>query len=190
MDTVVRRDRLKDADRALWERVTRTVVPLRPAAQPPGAEEKGAETPASAPATTATGSGEAATAPPPTLPARDEPRRHPLRRAGDLDRRTRRKLVRGALPIEARLDLHGMTQADAHGALLRFIDESAVRRRRVVLVITGKGSGGEGRGVLRRSVPHWLGSREMARHVVGFGPAHPAHGGEGALYVRLRVGRD
>ncbi|MEO1105882.1 MAG: Smr/MutS family protein, partial [Pseudomonadota bacterium] len=77
-------------------------------------------------------------------------------------------------------------QDEAHGALSRFIGSAHLSGRRVVLVITGKGKGGEGAGILRRAVPHWLASRELQRYVVSFGPAHITHGGDGALYVRLR----
>ena len=106
----------------------------------------------------------------------------------DLDRKTRRRLARGATKIDARLDLHGMTSQEAEAALVRFVETSVSMGRRVVLIITGKGRTGEGRGVLKRNVPHWLTRRDLQRHVVGFGPAHAAHGGDGALYVRLRSG--
>ncbi|MEM9221367.1 MAG: Smr/MutS family protein [Pseudomonadota bacterium] len=88
--------------------------------------------------------------------------------------------------MEARLDLHGMTQQEAHGALIRFITGSHLASRQVVLVITGKGRGGEGAGILRRAVPHWLAGRELSPIVASYGPAHQSHGGAGALYVRLR----
>lgn len=113
-----------------------------------------------------------------------------------LDDRTRRRLVRGALPIDERLDLHGLTQDTAHAALRRFLFRARERGARLVLVITGKGKPGGSafahheRGVLRRSVPHWLGDPSLRDLVVGFEEAHLAHGGSGAIYVRLRRRRD
>src|ERR1035441_2347953 len=90
--------------------------------------------------------------------------------------------------LNARLDLHGLTQAQAHGALLRFMHNAHARDARLVLVITGKGRGAEP-GVLRRQVPQWLGLPEFRAMVIGFEDAGARHGGEGALYVRLRRAR-
>lgn len=112
-----------------------------------------------------------------------------------IDDRTRRRLVRGAMAIDARLDLHGMTQDAAHMALRRFLVGARDGGARIVLVITGKGKPGAAfaqheRGVLRRSVPHWLADPSLRDVVVGFEEAHLAHGGAGAIYVRLRRRRD
>ena len=106
----------------------------------------------------------------------------------------RQKLGRGSEPIDARIDLHGMTQADAHAALAHFLRRAQRDGARVVLVITGKGArpGGDSyseRGVLRRQVPLWLESAELRPLVVGFESAGAGHGREGALYVRVRRGR-
>jgi DNA-nicking Smr family endonuclease len=106
-----------------------------------------------------------------------------------LGRRERSQLSRGKKQIEARLDLHGMTLTDAHHALLAFLQRASSNGLTFVLVITGKGKAGtaeSGRGVLRRQVPQWLGLPELRSHVVGFEAAHIGHGGEGALYVRVR----
>jgi DNA-nicking Smr family endonuclease len=119
-----------------------------------------------------------------------------------IDARTRRRIARGMVPIEERIDLHGLTQHDAYAALRGFIAGARHRGLKVVLVITGKGrtdgtgiharphghdvfSPGE-RGVLKRLVPHWLALPDMRDYVVGFEEAHVSHGGGGALYVRLR----
>ncbi|MDK9695926.1 MAG: Smr/MutS family protein [Siculibacillus sp.] len=112
-----------------------------------------------------------------------------------IDDRTRRRLVRGAMAIDERLDLHGLTQEAAHAVLRRFLLAARDRGARVVLVITGKGKPGAAfemheRGVLRRSVPHWLADPALRGVVVGFEEAHLAHGGAGAIYVRLRRRRD
>lgn len=174
------RRRLSDQEKALWDRIARTVVPLRPEPHPAAMPEPPSAPPPE-PAAKPT------EVPPPPQPPQSKTRAPAVRPGGDLDRKMRRKLAKGAVAIDARIDLHGMTQEEAHAALIRFIIHSVGLRRRVVLVITGKGLGeGEGRGVLRRNVPHWLTGRDLARHVVSFGSANAAHGGDGALYVRLR----
>ncbi len=121
-----------------------------------------------------------------------------------LDDRTRRRISRGRATIDGRIDLHGMRQAEAESALRRFLFASHAREALTVLVITGKGAPGirslfergddasgdrEPRGVLKRRVPQWLQSPELRSIVVGFGPAHQRHGGDGALYVRLKSKR-
>jgi DNA-nicking Smr family endonuclease len=113
---------------------------------------------------------------------------------GKLDKHMVRRIKRGAQSIEARLDLHGMTQKEAHADLRRFIRDTAARGCRCVLVITGKGSrsGTEDEfrdsppGVLRRVVPQWLAAPDLSPLVAGIETALPQHGGAGALYVQLR----
>jgi len=125
---------------------------------------------------------------------------------GGLDRRTAQRLTRGQLPIEARLDLHGMRQTEAHTALNRFIAQSYGSGKRCVLVITGKGKKkfdlgrfyhddpddhftGEHTsrpGVLRENVPQWLSRPPNGHLVLRTAPARPKDGGDGALYVYLR----
>lgn len=104
-----------------------------------------------------------------------------------LDKRTKQGLTRGRAAMEARLDLHGHTQAQAHDALIRFINHCVDRNYRFVIVITGKGRLSEAPGgVLRRLVPDWLRMPPLARHIVAFDWAGPRDGGDGALYVQLR----
>lgn len=106
-----------------------------------------------------------------------------------LTRRERSQLSRGRKDIDARIDLHGMTQTRAYRALLRFLQDASGDGLTFVLVITGKGRArgtDSERGVLRRQVPQWLALPEFRSLVVGFDEAHFGHGGEGALYVRLR----
>ena len=114
-----------------------------------------------------------------------------------LERRERRGLERGSLEIEARIDLHGLYQAEAHAALVGFLLRCRAAGHARVLVVTGKGGEGTAfggrehggfseRGVLRRSVPHWLRGPELRGLVLGFEEAARHHGGSGALYVRLR----
>ena len=104
-------------------------------------------------------------------------------------RKEKQKLARRHETIDARIDLHGMTQTEAHAALRSLLQRSQTNGAKFVLVITGKGLQNPSineRGVLRRQVPLWLALPEFRRYVAGFDVAHPGHGGEGALYVRLR----
>jgi DNA-nicking Smr family endonuclease len=101
----------------------------------------------------------------------------------DLDRRTWQRLRRGTLPIEARLDLHGMTQAEAHAALTAFLALAQARGARCVLVITGRGLP---HGTLRGAAPRWLDEPPNRARVVTYAGASTRHGGDGALYVLLR----
>jgi len=111
-------------------------------------------------------------------------------RAGEfagLDKRTAQRLKRGQLAIEGRLDLHHKTQAEAHQALDRFINESVLTGRRTVIVITGKGLKPTGEvGVLRTMVPRWLKQTPLRENIVAFCEAAPKDGGSGALYLRLK----
>ena len=106
-----------------------------------------------------------------------------------------KSIRRGRVTIDARIDLHGMTQTRAHETLVRFLQRSAAQRHRCVLVITGKGGrrtededpyANFGAGVLRVQLPHWLEAPEVAPLVISSGPAAPQHGGDGARYVMLR----
>jgi DNA-nicking Smr family endonuclease len=109
-----------------------------------------------------------------------------------LERRTRQRLARGQQAIDGAIDLHGLRQAEAHRALLAFLHQAHHAGWQIVIVITGKGGGGPGpdgeveRGVLRRMVPHWLADPGLRRIVLGFEEAARGHGGQGALYVRIR----
>lgn len=210
----MRRRRLSPEDQALWDRVRATAVPLHPgraAAPPPSAPPPPrplADPPP--PQALAPPSSPAGGPPPPLRPFRigekaDHRGTHdllpglveslgqlPLRMDAGLHARMRR----GKLRPEARIDLHGMTAAEAHAALVPFLLGAQARGRRLVLVITGKGRGG-GRddlpplpvraGRLRHEVPHWLMLPPLRDAVLQIAPAHPRHGGEGALYVYLRA---
>lgn len=110
-----------------------------------------------------------------------------------MDRKTFGKMKKGRMSPEARLDLHGMTIAQAHPVLTRFILDAVAMDRRLVLVITGKGKhrddGGPipvRHGVLRHQVPHWLNSAPLRPYVLQISEAHVKHGGHGAFYVYLR----
>ncbi|KQP61640.1 DNA mismatch repair protein MutS [Methylobacterium sp. Leaf399] len=127
--------------------------------------------------------------PPPAAPA---PVARPIPPpAPGLERRTRLALRRGALQVDARIDLHGLYQAQAHGALVGFLMRAQASGHTHILVVTGKGGPSyddafSERGVLRRSVPHWLRAPELRGVVLGFEEAARHHGGAGALYVRLK----
>ena len=105
-------------------------------------------------------------------------------RAAGIDRRSAERLSRGRLPIEGRLDLHGMTQAAAVERLAEFIARSEAAGKRCVLVITGKGLASGG--VLRDQVPRWLNLPPNRARVLAFDYARQQHGGSGALYVLLK----
>jgi DNA-nicking Smr family endonuclease len=103
-----------------------------------------------------------------------------------MERRAKSRVARGALAIDRRVDLHGLTQIAAERELDGFLRAAQDGGARIVLVITGKGKSGEERGVLRRMVPMWLSAARWRHLVVGFEEAAPNHGGSGALYVRIR----
>ena len=180
------RRRLSDEERVLWTGVTRSIKPLRtlvqeeasgpPAVKPPANKLAAKSSPRPAPVMPAY-------VPPP----QPKPATPPL---APLGRRLKKRMARGSHAIDGRLDLHGLTQIEAHHALAVFLRNAQDRGASVVLVITGKGArGGDGydeRGVLRRQVPMWLRMPEFRSFVVGFEAASHGHGGEGALYVRLR----
>ncbi len=180
--------RLSEHEAALWREVTRSLAPLRlrpEAARASAAERHATEAPGPKPP------------PHPVPPHGSAPKVQPAHVArapvlAPIDRRFRLRLSRGQEPIEARVDLHGMRQNEAHEALIRFLRGAQVRGLRNVLVITGKGDRTAShdpqaeRGILRRQTPLWLRLPELRDVVLGFEQAHASHGGDGALYVRLR----
>jgi DNA-nicking Smr family endonuclease len=181
------RNRALDAeDAALWAHIAAQVQPLR--RKTPAMKAKRPKTEAPLPAKIIA----ATTAVPAMLP-RAEPMPRPLAPDGreKLPRTDERKLRRGAVAIGGRLDLHGLTRAEAHRAVGRFLTALAERGERVALVITGKGGrkGADGdamAGVLRAEFPHWIADGALARIVLAWRPAAPQHGGDGAFYVLLR----
>ena len=104
-----------------------------------------------------------------------------------VDKRTAARLRKGQLRIEGRLDLHGMTQAEARRALDQFLARAHDAGRRCLLVISGKGLREDGStGVLRAALPGWLNQSPNRARVIAFSQATPRDGGEGALYVLLK----
>lgn len=120
------------------------------------------------------------------------PTRPPLTPLAPLERRLKKQLASGRTGVDDVIDLHGMTQAQAHHALNAFMWRAADDGARIVLVITGKGGPQDAfghsieRGVLRRNVPHWLKEAQLRPIVLSVEEAARPHGGSGALYVRLR----
>ena len=182
-----RRRALSEEERVLWETIAKQVKPLRK--KPRALRASTAPVEETAAGEKAGGSPKhPAAARPAKIPGPDKAP-PPL---APLGRRERSQLSRGRKEIDARLDLHGMTQTRAHRALKSFLQRASSHGLTFVLVITGKGRavGPESeRGVLRRQVPEWLSLPEFRALVVGFEEAHIGHGGEGALYVRVRRGR-
>jgi DNA-nicking Smr family endonuclease len=176
---------LSEEERALWDSVARQTKPLRKKPRL-----------AKAPATALAPQAPVAPAAPPakSMPSARVPKvgKIAVPPLAPLGRRERARLSRGKDEIDARLDLHGMTQVRAHRALFGFLQRAHSEGLTFVLVITGKGKAGRAeheRGVLRQQVPHWLSLPEFRALVVGFEEAHIGHGGEGALYVRVRRSR-
>jgi DNA-nicking Smr family endonuclease len=197
-----RKKGLTPEDRELWERVKRTATPL-----PPSKLEKQGATQVSEAAKTqdvltTPGArpiktfriGESASA-----PASPQPRHDPSDRIAQAPIRMKqtahRRMIRGKMKPEARIDLHGMTLSEAHPALIGFVIDAHARGLRLLLVITGKGRGGDRedhgpipirRGVLKQQVPGWLTAPPLGPLVLEIREAHQRHGGGGAYYVYLR----
>ncbi len=210
-----RRRTLSTEEQRLWEHVARQVKPLSARGVRPEPPETSVALPPVAPPKISLTS-----APPPrpgagTPPPKPKPPKAPFLPAYHppqslskstvsppamgLERKERVALRRRSRDVDGVIDLHGMRQAEAQVALVRFLQQSRALDRSIVLVITGKGgeglrlglqSGpyglGDERGVLRRMVPHWLRSPDLRPFVVGFEQAAAHAGGSGALYVRLR----
>lgn len=195
-----RRRGLTAEERDLWSRIARSATPLVPGRALPAADSPPEPSPApNRPSF-------AAAPPPPVPPFRIgqsaalpvggyHPAPSPAERLANgplrMDQKTHRRMSQGKLRPEARLDLHGMTLAEAQPELTRFILSCHANDRRLVLVITGKGRGDHGPlptrpGALRHQVPHWLHSAPLAQVVQQVTSAHDRHGGEGAYYVYLR----
>ncbi|RUT30154.1 hypothetical protein EMQ25_12600 [Arsenicitalea aurantiaca] len=184
------------ADFHLWTEVTKTLDPLRPdrvrglGLEAPLPMPPDPSTPAPPPVPEKPRRRYSAPAyrPPVSMPNAATPPERPI------EPRVRRRLMRGQIGIDGRIDLHGMRQSEAHAALGRFIEARAQQGDRTVLVITGKGlrrTAEDGtnlleRGVLRAMLPVWLAEPRLAPMVAGIDVAARGHGGDGAFYVRLR----
>jgi len=173
---------LDDDDLKVWRHVTRSVTPYRigvhrhPADPDPPEKRVRTRTPAAA-----------SESPPAARPAPPKPPQ-PLRLGAlvDMDKRTAQRFKRGDMAVDGRIDLHGMTVAQAHGALSSFIRGAHGRGARCVLVVTGKGNPDRGGGKIRQETPHWLNQAELRPLVLAVTEARHQHGGSGALYVMLK----
>tara|TARA_R110001606_G_scaffold37122_1_gene105459 strand:- start:159 stop:695 length:537 start_codon:yes stop_codon:yes gene_type:complete len=166
-------------ERALWDLVARRMKPIAPVAHPltvPAAKPKPARPAVSDPIPDFRIGQRAMPEPPKNLRTQTAPL--------NMDAKSFGKLKRGKLLPEGRIDLHGMTLAQAHPALIGFILSAHGASKRLVLVITGKGRDSDG--ILRRQVPLWLNMAPLGPLVLQIAPAHLRHGGQGALYVYLR----
>ncbi|HEV2187893.1 MAG TPA: Smr/MutS family protein [Stellaceae bacterium] len=157
-----------NSDASLWQRETRDVKPLapRPRLGPQPLSQQRLPVPR------AVSRGDTA------------PHAIALDRFSGIDRANATRLKRGQHRIDARLDLHGMTQDEAHRVLLGFIRAARAGGKRCVLVITGRGR--LGGGVLKAAVPRWLDEAELRPHLQAIATAQPRDGGAGALYIMLR----
>jgi DNA-nicking Smr family endonuclease len=164
-------------DRILWETVARTARPLKGRDKPvflidtPDAQVSMSPSPPSNPK---------------PLTTRHELKPIASARLHPIDRPTHKKIAKGRVDIEARIDLHGLTQSEAYGLLLGFLRRAHLRKLRHVLVITGKGSSMGSDGVLRQAVPMWFTTPPFRILVNGYEDAARNHGGTGAIYVRMR----
>ena len=172
---------------SLWEHATRTLVRVKAkprvsiALDPQGREQSSA-----------------GTSPQKSKPRHQQipPERIAAPRAAPeaLDRRQLRRIAAGKTDLDGRIDLHGLRQAEAYARVRAFLESAYAGGLKTVLVITGKGAQADRReapderqrGVLRRSVPLWLGQGELSHMVLSYGVAGTRHGGDGAFYVRLR----
>lgn len=188
------RRQLSHEEHELWSHVARSVKRLKPAVRrlekkAAAASPEATPEPPAPPAKQAKMKSPAAA----SAPASKPPPKPAVKPLVALEPKAKRRLNRGQSDVAARIDLHGMRQHEAHDALIQFISNAHAQDMRLVLVITGKGkangdNGGVGRevGVLRRLTPHWLGEPSLRHMVLGYESAGVRHGGEGAIYVRIR----
>lgn len=176
-----------DKDRHLWQSLTEQVKPLA-----------GRSSLAARPSSPSPYSLEVA--PRPYAPPPPKPRANPLPSlahskhspaTAGIDANTEKRFRAGKMPIDARLDLHGMTKDAAHRATASLVTRAYHTEKRCLLIITGKGgSYAQDRGILRRALPLWLDAPELRPMILTLAPAKPEHGGDGAVYVLLRRKRE
>jgi DNA-nicking Smr family endonuclease len=188
-----------DEEADLWRYATRALDPVKVKARVTVIRDPAADVPGDVSSRT-TAHAPASRKPPqpkpsPQVPVSSKAAAPPL---AEFDRRKVRQIASGKVEVAARIDLHGLRQRDARAELHAFLLRAYTSGHRTVLVITGKGDGetpvdglgtllGERqRGVLRRSVPHWLEEPDLRSIVLSYTQAGARHGGAGALYVQLR----
>lgn len=177
----------------LWEHVTRHVTPIRKKPRPAPGPMISSALATDAPSAAKTQVKAEPSVVASLLKTQPKPQPAPIKPLALMEAGTRRKLSRGQKSPEAKIDLHGMRQAEAHSALRAFVHRAHSDGLRLVLVVTGKGvattagASFEDRGVLRRMTPQWLAAADLRHLVLSFEEASRRHGGQGALYVQLRA---
>jgi DNA-nicking Smr family endonuclease len=205
-----RRRKLDSEERALWDKIAQTVAPLASHMRQVGADLASARQDEPLPPPFADSTPSPQKAPMALTPVPDDAALEALWQKGigghgkaspdrptksgllplehgtspGVDRRTADRFRKGRMTVDGRLDLHGMTQEQAHSALHSFIERAAANGLRCLLVITGKGMRGEG--VLRRMVPRWLNDSRLRPLILSFSHAQIPDGGDGALYVLVK----
>jgi DNA-nicking Smr family endonuclease len=173
----MRRRELSTEDLKIWRQVTRSVAPLHgtvaEAVRHPTEDEEPAPRARPVPQED-----------PPTPPVHRPSAPLKFGALIDMDRRTAQRFKRGEMAVDGRIDLHGMTLDQAHGALMSYMRGAAARGARCVIVVTGKGKDGVGR--IRAEVPHWLNQQPLRALILAVTTARVQHGGSGALYVMLK----
>lgn len=174
---------LSNEDAALWRQMTQDVEKLEGRDYQPGIARKTPESQMSAKET--------------ALPLQKPSKTRATPKGSEIDRKTAERLRKGQIPIEARLDLHGMNQGQAYAMLCDFIQNAVARGQRCVLVITGKGKTGSQAadlfetkpGILKQKLPEWLQEPSVKPLILKHELAKPNHGGDGARYILLRRNR-
>ena len=196
----MKRRGLSSSDKELWDRVTASATPLHAKTAAPDVGQKPLpRNPKKAKSSTRIpdfeigGNSKLTNIKNDLAPALSERlNAQPLR----MDGKAYGRMKQGKLKPDAKLDLHGLTLADAHPTLVRFVMEGYARGLRLLLVVTGKGKHRDDdgpipqpRGVLRHQVPQWLTAPPLGARVLQVTEAHLRHGGSGAYYVYLRRAR-
>ena len=175
-----RRRDIDAAEKKLWRHVTRNVTPYHSLnkteieSEPSSTSERASQTRPSSSANKNTPKSTSHVMPI-TLGA-----------TANIDRRTSMKFKRGKLSIDGQIDLHGLTLRQAHDAFNDFVRRSYTRQDRCILVITGKGRGGEKFGKIRRELPHWINESSLRSYVLAVSEAQIRDGGSGAFYILLK----
>jgi DNA-nicking Smr family endonuclease len=176
---MVKKRQLTPEEKRLWKLITRQTKPLSvPVADDETEEEENKDTEIKS------GKVKLRPAPIKTQAAPVKTKAATIKKQGDysgIDKNTAESFRKGKEPIDAKLDLHGMTQEKAHNALIAFIEKQVKLESRRLLVITGKGSG-----ILRSALPRWLTAPNLNKSILAFDVAKAKHGGDGAFYILLK----
>ena len=179
-----------DEDKILWEKVTQSVRRINPQSAFQSPKQRGASKigPLKSSWTSRTKSVQTGRPKAKTLPDKTMLADFRLGETSGIDKTSARRMQRGQVPIEDRLDLHGLSQEDARKEVRTFIGSAVQNNLRHVLIITGKGR--DGHGILREKVPEWLKDAPLCYHLNAISYAQPKDGGKGALYIRLKRQRE